>query len=109
MRDPQFGPMVVVGFGGIYVEILNDTATRLAPVSSAEALAMLGELRMAPVLRGVRGERPIDLTALADTISRFAALAVDLPDLTEIELNPLMVSPEGVVAVDARATLAPAS
>jgi acetyltransferase len=109
VRDPQFGPMVVVGFGGLYVEILNDTAARLAPVSSAEALAMLDELRMAPVLRGARGEPPVDLAALADTISRFAALVVDLPDLTEVELNPLMVSHEGVVTVDARATLAPAS
>jgi acetyltransferase len=105
VRDPQFGPMVVVGFGGIYVEVLQDTAARLAPVTSAEALAMLDELRMAPVLRGVRGERPVDLSALAETISRFASLAVDLPDLVEVELNPLMVSPEGVVAVDARATL----
>jgi acetate---CoA ligase (ADP-forming) len=109
VRDPQFGPMVIVGFGGIYVEVLNDTAARLAPMSPAEARAMLDELRMAPVLRGVRGEPPVDLAALAETISRFASLAVDLPDLTEVELNPLMVSPEGVVAVDARATLAPAS
>jgi acyl-CoA synthetase (NDP forming) len=109
VRDPQFGPMAVVGFGGTYVEVLDDTATRLAPVSPVDARAMLDELRMAPVLHGVRGEPPVDLAALAETISRFASLAVDLPDLTEVELNPLMVSPEGVVAVDARATLALAS
>jgi succinyl-CoA synthetase beta subunit len=70
---------------------------------------MLDELRMAPVLRGVRGEPPVDLAALAETISRLASFVVDLPDLTEVELNPLMASPEGVVAVDARATLAPPS
>ena len=105
VRDPQFGPMVVVGFGGIYVEVLQDTAARLAPVTPAEARAMLDELRMAPVLRGIRGEPPVDVGALAETITRFASLAVDLPDLVEVELNPLMVSPESVIAVDARATL----
>jgi acetyltransferase len=105
VRDPQFGPMVVVGFGGIYVEVLDDTAARLAPVTPAEAAEMLAELRMAPVLRGVRGKPPVDLPALAEAISRFSALAVDLPDLAEIELNPLMAGAEGVVAVDARASL----
>ena len=60
---------------------------------------------MAPLLRGVRGEPPVDLAALGDAISRFSSFAVDLPDLAEIELNPLMASAEGVIAVDARATL----
>jgi acetyltransferase len=106
VRDPQFGPLVMVGFGGIYVEILRDTAMRLAPVSSAEALRMLDELKTIALLRGVRGEPPVDFPALAETISRFGQLAVDCPDLTEMELNPLVASPTGVVAVDARATLA---
>jgi acetate---CoA ligase (ADP-forming) len=105
VRDPQFGPLVVVGFGGIYVEVLGDTAMRLAPLAPSEALAMLDELRMAPALRGVRGEPPVDRAALAEVIARFARLGVDLPELAEIELNPLMVSPAGVVAVDARARL----
>ena len=105
VRDPQFGPLVMVGFGGIYVEILRDTAMRLAPVSSAEALRMLDELKTIALLRGVRGEPPVDFPALAETISRFGQLAVDCPDLTEMELNPLVASPTGVVAVDARATL----
>jgi acetyltransferase len=105
VRDAQFGPMVLVGFGGIYVEVLHDTAARLAPVGPTEARAMLDELRMAPLLRGLRGEPPVALAALADAISRFSCLAVDLPDLAEIELNPLMASAEGVIAVDARATL----
>ena len=109
VRDPQFGPMVVVGLGGIYVEVLNDTSARLAPVTQAEAREMLEELRMAPLLRGVRGEPPVDLPALAEAISRFSSLAVDLSDLAEIELNPLMAGPDGVVAVDARATLTPIS
>jgi acetyltransferase len=105
VRDPQFGPLVVVGFGGVYVEVLKDTAMRLAPVEPAEAAAMLDELRMAPVLRGIRGAPPVDRAALAETISRFSRLAAALPELTEIEVNPLVASPEGVIAVDARATL----
>jgi acetyltransferase len=106
VRDPQFGPLVMVGLGGIYVEVLRDTATRLAPVSPAEALRMLDELKTAALLRGVRGEPPVDRRALADTISRVAWLAADWPDLVEVELNPLVATTTGVVAVDARATLA---
>lgn len=105
VRDPQFGPLVMVGLGGIYVEVLDDTAARLAPMARAEALAMLDELRMAPLLRGVRGEPAVDRLALAETICRFGQMAADLPDLAEIEVNPLMAGPDGAVAVDARARL----
>jgi len=105
IRDPQFGPVVMVGFGGIYVEVLKDTVTRLATLSHGEALEMLDELRMAPLLRGVRGEPPVDCSALAETICRFAQLAMDVAELPEIELNPLVASPSGVVAVDARGAL----
>ncbi|HET8578059.1 MAG TPA: acetate--CoA ligase family protein [Methylomirabilota bacterium] len=102
VRDLQFGPLVMVGFGGIYVEVLKDTATRLAPVSAAEAAAMLDELRMAPALRGVRGEAPVSREALVRTICAFARLTVDVPELAEIEVNPLVATPEGTIAVDAR-------
>ena len=105
VRDPQFGPLVMVGFGGIYVETLRDTAARLAPVSPNDALRMLEELKMAAILRGLRGEPPVDRTALAETISRLGQLAVECPDLADIELNPLVATHTGVVAVDARATL----
>jgi acetyltransferase len=105
VRDPQFGALVVVGFGGIYVEVLRDTSMRLAPVGVEDARAMLDELRMAPVLRGVRGQAPVDRAALAETIVRFARLASDWPELTEIEVNPLIATPAGVTAVDARASL----
>src|SRR5262252_525955 len=64
VRDPQFGPLVMVGFGGVYVEVLKDTAVRLAPLASSDAREMLDELRMAPLLHGVRGEQPVDLAAL---------------------------------------------
>jgi acetyltransferase len=105
VRDAQFGPLVVVGFGGLYVEVLADTAARLAPVTADEARAMLGELKMAPVLGGIRGEAPVDLRALAETISRFSALAAATPELAEVEINPLVAGADGAVAVDARATL----
>ena len=106
VRDPQFGPLVMVGFGGVYVEVLRDTATRLAPITLAEADRMLDELQMAALLRGIRGEPPVDPAALTGAIVRFARLAADCPDLLEVELNPLVATPSGVVAVDARGTLA---
>lgn len=105
VRDAQFGPLLMVGFGGIYVELLGDTASRLAPVTAAEALIMLDELRMAPALRGARGERPVARAALADTIARFSQIGADRPELAEIELNPLMAGPGGAIVVDARARL----
>jgi acetyl coenzyme A synthetase (ADP forming)-like protein len=107
VSDVQFGRMVVVGFGGVYVEVLGDIAARLAPVTVDEARAMLAELKMAPVLRGVRGAEPVDLDALAQMISRFSTMAADVPELAELEINPLMVDAKGAVAVDARATLRP--
>jgi acetyltransferase len=107
VRDPQFGPLVMVGFGGVYVELFRDTAVRLAPVAPDEALAMLETLRLAPLLHGVRGEPPVDLAALAATIARFSELAAGAPGLEELELNPLVAGASAVIAVDARATLAP--
>jgi acetyltransferase len=107
VRDPQFGPLVMVGFGGIYVEVLRDVATRLAPVDRDAALMMLEELRLAPVLHGVRGQPPVDLPALAATVARFSALVAQTAGLEEMELNPLVVGTSSVVAVDARATLTP--
>ena len=102
VRDPQFGPLVVVGFGGIFVEILGDTATRLAPVDPIEARTMLGELRMAPALRGFRGRPAADLDALAETVSRFSRLVSDVPELLELEINPLLAAPLGARALDVR-------
>ena len=103
VRDPQFGPLVLVGFGGIYVEILGDTSARLAPFDAAEAREMLEELRMAPILLGARGRAPADVTTLAETVSRFSVLAATTPELAEMEVNPLMAGARRVVAVDARA------
>lgn len=105
VRDSQWGPVLMVGLGGIYVEVMGDTTVCLAPVSPDEAATLLDELRIAPLLRGIRGERPVDRPALAAIISRFSQLLVDLPELREIEINPLLASPDGAIAVDARARL----
>lgn len=103
VRDAQFGPLVTVGFGGIYVEVLKDIAARLCPVSPEDARDMLAELRMAPVLYGVRGEPPVDMDALITAVCQFGKVAADVAAFTEFEINPLVAGRGGVVAVDARA------
>jgi acetyl coenzyme A synthetase (ADP forming)-like protein len=102
VRDPQFGALVVVGLGGIFVEVLGDTATRLAPVDPGEARAMLGELRAAPVLAGFRGRPAADLDALARAVSAFSRLVSDVSELQELEINPLLAGPDGARALDVR-------
>jgi acyl-CoA synthetase (NDP forming) len=101
-RDPVFGPVLTVGLGGIYVEVLKDVALRLAPVSSIEAREMIDELRSVSILKGARGKQALDIEALADCIVRLSWLAVDLQDrIVEIDINPLRVLPRGARVVDA--------
>lgn len=102
--DPEFGPVVVFGMGGILVELIKDAALRLAPVTAAEAAAMVAETRGAALLRGFRGAPPADLDALAGAIVRLSHLAYDLrDDIAAVDVNPLMVLPagQGVIAADA--------
>jgi acetyl-CoA synthetase (ADP-forming) len=109
-RDPHFGAVVMVGLGGIAVEILNDVALAPAPVSSERARALIAALRGAPLLTGARGRPPVDVTAIADVVSRVSWLAADLgPRLGDLEVNPLVVRRhgDGATAVDGRATLHP--
>jgi acetate---CoA ligase (ADP-forming) len=110
-RDPGFGPIVVFGLGGIYVEILGDVTFRLAPIRPLSALHMIQSVKAFPLLQGVRGEPPSDLVALQEAIERVSQLAVELPEVAELDLNPLIVraAGSGVVAVDARVVLAPPS
>ena len=108
-RDPHFGPVVLAGLGGIAVEILEDVALAPAPVTPERARALLDGLRAAPLLHGARGRPPLDVTAVVETIVRVSWLAADLgPRLVELEINPLIVrrAGDGVLAVDARGTLA---
>lgn len=101
-RDRTFGPMIMFGLGGIYVEVLKDVSFRIASVSKEDALSMISEIRTAALLRGARGERPVDVDALADAIARVSCLALDVPEIQELDLNPLVVREEGVTALDAR-------
>ncbi|MGA8710522.1 MAG: acetate--CoA ligase family protein [Thermoplasmata archaeon] len=110
-RDPHFGPIIAFGLGGIYVEVLRDVTFRLAPVRALSALHMIQSLKAFPLLKGVRGEAASDLEALTEVIERISQLAMELPDVVELDINPLIVRPihEGAVAVDARIVLAPTS
>lgn len=101
-RDPVFGPVLTVGLGGIYVEVLKDVALRLPPVSLVEAKEMVDELKSVSILKGTRGKQALDIEALADCLVRLSWLAVDLQDrIAEIDINPLRVLPKGARVVDA--------
>lgn len=106
-RDPQFGPLVMFGLGGIYVEVIKDVSFRLAPLCPEEAQEMIREIKGYPLLKGVRGEPEADLEALVNSLVSLAQLAADFPELSEGEINPLLVRPkgQGAVAVDARLAL----
>jgi len=103
-QDPVFGPIVIAGLGGIFLEIFKDTSIRLAPVTKSEALDMLRRLQAYPVLRGARGKQIADIEALADVICRVSNLLAAVPDIAEIDLNPVIVHEQGKGAsiVDSR-------
>jgi acetyltransferase len=107
-RDPQFGPLVAFGLGGIYVEALKDVAFRIAPFSREEAEEMIHEIRSYPLLEGVRGEVPADHEAMIDALMRISQLVTDFPEIVELDINPLTVFEEGrgAMAIDMRLVLA---
>jgi acetyltransferase len=108
VNDPTFGPTMMFGLGGIFVEVLKDVTFRVAPVAVSQASRMLGEIRGAPILAGVRGESPRDKIALAETICAYSMMIVDLADeISESDANPVLVYEEGkgVKVVDARIIL----
>jgi acyl-CoA synthetase (NDP forming) len=107
-RDPQAGPVVMAGLGGVFVEVLADVVFRLAPIDEEEAAEALGSLRGYPVLAGARGREGVDLGALSTTLAAVSRLLVALPEIAELDLNPVMAAPEGATAVDARILTAPA-
>ena len=107
-RDPQFGPLVAFGLGGIYVEALKDVAFRVAPFSRQEAEEMIREIRSYPLLEGIRGQPPADHEAMVDALLRISQLVTDFPEIVELDINPLMVFEEGrgAMAIDMRLVLA---
>lgn len=106
-RDPQFGPLVVVGMGGIYVEVLKDVAFRLAPISRQEVSEQIRSIRSFPLLAGVRGEPPADVESIEDVVLRVSQLVTDFPEIVEMDINPLVVhnQGEGAIVLDARIIL----
>jgi succinyl-CoA synthetase beta subunit len=106
-RDPQLGPVVMAGLGGVLVEVLADTVFRVAPIDEEEAAEALRELRGYAALTGVRGRPGVDLAALTSTLAAVSRLLVAVPAIAELDLNPVMASPEGTVAVDVRIVASP--
>jgi len=104
-RDRTFGPMLMFGLGGVFVEALGDVLFRLAPIQDRDALDMIQGLRGAGLLRGVRGAAPADLAALTGALLRLSQLAIDWPEIEELDINPLLAFPDGALAVDARVML----
>ncbi len=103
-RDPNFGPILMFGLGGIYVEVLQDVTFRLCPVTPREAREMISEIRAVGLLRGARGAAPADIDAIADVICKVSALAMAFDDITELDINPLIVGDRGhgAIAADIR-------
>ncbi len=104
-RDAVFGPLIMFGLGGIFVEALHDVIFRLAPIDALEANEMVQGIRGASVLHGMRGQPPADQEALVDALCRLSQLAVDVPQIAELDLNPLVARAKGVLALDVRVTL----
>ena len=101
-RDPQFGPVIAFGLGGIYTEVLRDVALRVAPIDRAEAETMIRSIRAFPILAGARGQKPCDLAALAELVARVSELPFRYPEIAELDLNPVFAGPDGAVVGDVR-------
>jgi acetyltransferase len=108
-RDPQFGPMLMFGLGGIFVEVMKDVTFHIAPITKEEAAQMLRATKSFALLQGVRGQSSVDVDAIADALQRISQLVTDFPQIAEMDINPFMVGARGspAVAADARITLLP--
>jgi acyl-CoA synthetase (NDP forming) len=100
--DPQFGPVMMFGLGGIMVEVLKDVSFRLVPLEEKDAREMVDEIKGRPVLSGVRGQPPADIDALTRTILKVSEFVEQHPEVKELDLNPVFAYPDGALAVDAR-------
>lgn len=107
VRDPQFGPVVTFGLGGIFVEIMRDVTQRIAPLTEEQVMRMITSIKAYPILSGARGRKPADVKALKDVILKVAQVSLDFPEISELEINPVIVGDEGkgCSAVDALVTI----
>jgi acyl-CoA synthetase (NDP forming) len=101
-RDPQFGPIILFGLGGVLVEIFRDVSLRHLPLSREDALGMIREIRGYPILAGYRGKAPVNIQPLADCLLAVAQIAQEYPKIVEIDLNPVFAYPQGILVADAR-------
>jgi acetyltransferase len=103
-QDPNFGPVILIGLGGIFVEVFEEVALRVAPITPLEAGEMIDELRGAPILKGARGHKPSDINSVVEALLRLSQLLIDFPEIRELDINPLRVFQEnnGCRALDAR-------
>ena len=108
VQEPVFGPLVVFGLGGVATEVLSDHAARLAPLTDTDAASLIHGVHAAPLLFGYRGSPPVDTDALTGILLRVSQLADDIPEIAELDLNPVIARPDGVHAVDARIRISPA-
>jgi len=108
VQEPVFGPLVVFGLGGVSTDVLGDRVARLSPLTDADARDMIASVRAAPLLTGHRGSPPVDTAGLADILLRISRLADDVPELAELDLNPVIATPQQAEAVDVRIRVTPA-
>jgi acyl-CoA synthetase (NDP forming) len=103
--DPQFGPVLMFGLGGVWVEVLKDVSFKIAPLTKADAAKAVREIRAARLLDGFRGSAAVDTSALEDILLRVSDFVVATPEVKEMDLNPIFAYPDGAIAVDARVIL----
>jgi acetyl-CoA synthetase (ADP-forming) len=104
-KDPQFGPALMFGLGGIFVEVLKDVTFRIAPITESDAREMITEVKAYPILKGFRGQPPADIDAIANILLSTSKLVMEHPEIKELDLNPIIVYEKGAKTVDARVIL----
>ncbi|MBU4510110.1 acetate--CoA ligase family protein [bacterium] len=105
MKDPHFGPVIMFGLGGIFVEVLKDISFRILPIEEIDAREMIAEIKGYEILKGVRGEGPKDIKAIKNLLLKISQLALENPEISEIDLNPIFVFEKGLQVIDARMIL----
>lgn len=106
-KDAQFGPVLMFGLGGVFVEVLKDVSFRIVPIVKRDANQMIEEIKGYPVLQGYRGQEPANIPALEDMLLRLSDFIEQTPEIKELDLNPILAYADGAVAVDARVILEP--